>query len=818
MIPGNCRLFFFLWFAVCISLSFAQSRFEGMNVEELKKQIPPEYQKDTAAIFKKLREGNLKEKSVGSKWRRDQKSDETVQPDSLLADSLSVKKEAEKPRLSVYQKLIQHIEINPDSQLKDLEVFGLSVFEGADGQSFEAQDQAVIPSDYVVAPGDEVEITLWGRINEDFRRSVDREGMINIPRLGQVSVAGQSFGVMQKSIMERLQTMEGVQASVNMGALYASRIFIVGEVKKPGQYTVNALSNVTNALFAAGGVTSEGSLRNIQLVRNGRTVSNFDFYDFLLEGDNFNSTRLKSGDVIVVPVVKKRVAVVGNVKRSALYELKEDGSLKQVLGLAGGVTAAAWVNRIQVERYEKNEYHMVFDVKSPAKENIPDFKIQDGDIIKIFPVVEWDKNSVYLSGNVKRPGKYQYKEGLRVSDVLPGYDDCLPETYLDYAAICRKEPPTYSDRLIPFALRNALENKGSDSDILLQPRDTVVIYHRDFFEPDRFVSIMGAVTTPDTFRLMHNMRVKDLILQAGGLNDKASLDRGELYRRTFNSDSVFTEKIPFCVQCAMADDPQHNLELKKMDHVFIRPKRGWEEEKRVCLAGELQYPGEYILLEGESLGGLIRRASGFTDDAYLSAAVFTRRSVKEMEKKRNAEYIRSLESDIARLSAELASKEKSEEANQILQQQMMLLERLRNIEPIGRVVIDLNNEKSYQNFVLEDGDSLIVPKKLNTISVLGEAFNPSTFQHNPQKTTVRDYIALSGGLKDNADKHNVYVIRANGSVVNRQMENVMKYKLNPGDAVVIPQRIRYVNAYKGVLDAIDVIYKVALTTAIIAKF
>ena len=226
-------------------------------------------------------------------------------------------------------------------------------------------------------------------------------------RIGPVPVAGIPFKSMQRNIVNRIQNIEGVQASVSMGTLSDVRVFIIGDVNVPGQYTVSAMTNVTNALFYADGFSKQGSMRNVKLKRNGRTIKTFDFYDFLMAGDNFSNIRLKTGDVIFVPVVKKMAAIAGNVRRSALYELKGKTTLKDMIQLAGGLTPAAWVNRIQIERFQDNDQKVVLDLEVSSAENLPDFEIDDGDIIKIFPVVMLDKNAVYLSGNVLRPGKYE---------------------------------------------------------------------------------------------------------------------------------------------------------------------------------------------------------------------------------------------------------------------------------------------------------------------------------------------------------------------------------------------------------------------------
>lgn len=741
--------------------------------------------------------------------------------DTLKDSTLSFfpNKDTLRPELSIYERMFRGEDILPDSLLSSLEVYGYDVFNQKNVRSFSPAEMNSVPSSYPVRAGDEVNIHLWGRINENYKLTVGRDGKITIPRIGPISVAGQRFGTMQNSISQRLGSIEGVNVSVSMGELKPVGIYIVGEVKSPGFHTVNALTNVTNALFAAGGITKSGSLRNIQLKRNGKLVAEVDFYDFLLSGNDRSGLRLQSGDVILVPIAKKMVAVAGNVRRSALYELKEPTKLSEVLQLAGGVSPSAWTNRIQVERFFNNQYQVVLDIDS-TKMSLPDFIIQDGDVVKVFPVLTKGKNAVYLSGNVLRPGKYEFKEGLRIRDVIPDHNALLPECYFDYAVILRKSPPSYLERIVPFNLSNALESVDSKDNLLLQEQDEVIIYHKDYFRPDRSVSIDGAVTTPGKYKLLDNMTIRDLILQAGGLSDEASPQRGELYRRQIGNEQVTTEKIDFNTESAMMNDAAHNLILQRGDRVYIRNKKGWETERRVTLEGQVVYPGTYVIFEGETLGDLIERAGGFKPDAHLAAAVFTRKSVKKQEEKHLADYTRQLEMDILKLSAEITAKEDID-AQQMLKQQMLLKEKMSATKAMGRVVIDMTDRESYNDFSLEDGDKLYVPRNLNTISVLGEVFNPATFRYKESNPVATHYIEIAGGLKENADKKHMYVIRANGSIVTSKTTPIASIRLEPGDAVVVPAKLRYTNPHKLFVDTADAAFKItgfitAIVTLIVA--
>ncbi|HUI91233.1 MAG TPA: SLBB domain-containing protein [Chitinivibrionales bacterium] len=744
---------------------------------------------------------------------------DTLKRDTTLSlDTTAARKKIDSTGIfSIYENMLRNKIVDPDSLLKTLTIFGLDIFTGTKPTTFVPADYGATPADYIVGTGDEVIVLLWGRINEEYRLKIDRDGKINIPRIGPLPVAGLPYTALQKNILDRVQNIEGVQTTVSLGELRSIGVFIVGEVKSPGYYTVSGLSNVTNALFAAGGPTRRGSLRNIQLKRNGSTIATVDFYDFLMSGSDNTRLRLKSGDVIMVPVVKKMVAIAGNVRRSALYEIKPNTTLKEALQLAGGVSPTGWVSRIQVERYKDNQFQVVLDLTSETPGSIPDFEVQDGDVIKIFPIVEKNKNAVYLSGNVMRPGKYEYKPGIKVSDIIPDFHALQPETYFDYALVLRQEPPSFLNRLIPFNLKKALDDHASDQNIPLQPRDEVVIYSRDYFEPERNVTIDGAVTNPGQQKLLENMKVRDLIIKAGGLAEEASPQHGEIYRRNYNGEIVSTEKISFCVSCALNDDSLNNILLKKFDRVYIRTKKGWEDERRVVLKGEFVFPGEYVILEKETLGHLIERAGGFTPEAYLPAALVTRTSVQKLEQKRNDEYVNRLEEDVVKLSTDLASKgQSSADAQALLQQQMALLTKLRSQGSTGRIVIDLTVPAHYENFNLEDGDSIFVPKLMGTVSVIGEVFNPATFRFDNVNVKAKYYVEMAGGFKENASQKNVYIFKANGRIVSNKKENVMEASLAPGDVIVVPQKIEYQNNFKTFMDTVDSIFKIASILSIIA--
>ena len=714
---------------------------------------------------------------------------------------------------SVYLDMFAGRVIYPDSVIPHLLPYGYEVFSQRREPVFGPGEMGGVPASYPIRPGDELKITLWGRINDEYHLTVNREGAVSVPHnVGPVTVAGLPLSAAQKAIADRLKNIEGVSVAVSVAEIRPIGIYIVGEVGSPGFHTVSPLTSVTNALFAAGGITQRGSLRNVQLRRGGKLVAEVDFYEFLISGNDKSGLRLHAGDVIIVPVARQVAAVAGNVRRSALYELKGPAKLADILELAGGVSPAGWSGRVQVERFQDNSYHTVLDVTAAGA--APDFTVQDGDLIKVFPVLSKDQSAVYLSGNVLRPGKYEFREGMRVRDVIAGHRDLMPETYFEYAVILRKSYPSYLDRIVSFNLGRALSDAASPDNAPLEDQDQLIIYNSDYFNPDRSVMVEGAVTAPGAYKMLDNMTVRDLILQAGGLSDEASGERGELYRRHSEGESVVTRKIEFSISAAMGGDPGQNVILQRNDKIFIRSMRGWESERSVRLSGQIYYPGTYVAFEDETLGDLITRAGGFKPDAYLPAAVFTRQSVKEMEESRMRLYNNELGTDMLRLSMEMATK--GVNVSSLLEQQMTLKGLLDSVAVTGRVMIDMTNEASYKTFVLEDGDELFIPRNLSTVSVLGEVYNPATFRLDPQKTTVLHYLDIAGGPKESADRKAIYVIRANGSVIPNKAMRISSVTLSPGDVVIVPAKIRYPNNFKVFIDAADATLKVGSFLAAIA--
>ncbi len=351
----------------------------------------------------------------------------------------------------------------------DLKPFGYYFFREAAVNVTADRRDIPVPMNYMVGPGDEVKILLWGRVNGQHDLVVDRDGKIVLPQIGPIYVAGLTFEEMSKKVISQAHQIVGASVDISMGSLKTIPVFVLGDVCRPGTYTVGSLATVTDALLMAGGPTDIGSMRRIQVRRKGRIAGSFDLYDLFLKGDRSGDMTLHRDDVVFVPVVGPIVGVAGNVRRPAIYELKGDAELEHVFALAGGIIPSAYLQQIQVSRVQNNERQVIVDLNNRELGKSTGFQMQDADLVRVFSVVDIDRNAVHLAGNVRRPGKFEYKPGMRVRDLIGGMDNLLDETSLDYALIKRVRLPERSTMLVPFSLRRLFMEKDAAADIELKP-------------------------------------------------------------------------------------------------------------------------------------------------------------------------------------------------------------------------------------------------------------------------------------------------------------------------------------------------------------
>ena len=374
----------------------------------------------------------------------------------------------------------------------DLKPFGYDFFADASIRILTDRKDIPVPRKYVIGPGDEVKLLLWGRVNAQYSLTVDRNGKITIPQIGPLFVAGMTFDEMSKQIIKQSEQIVGTNVDISMGSLKTIPVFILGDVRRPGSYTIGSFATITDALLLAGGPTEIGSMRHVQLKRAGKLITTFDLYDLLLKGDKSKDVTLMEGDVVFVPVTGPLVGIAGNVRRPAIYELRDRYDLESVIELAGGIIPTAYTQQIQVERIIKNERQVAIDINDKNLEKASRVKLQDADLVKIFSIVDMNMNVVYLNGNVKRPGKYEVKEGMKLGDLIKDATELLPETYFEYGLIKRLNPPGMETVLIPFSLTNLLK-KDPTSNLELNPRDRVYIFSRWFFKDRPLVTIEGEI-------------------------------------------------------------------------------------------------------------------------------------------------------------------------------------------------------------------------------------------------------------------------------------------------------------------------------------
>jgi len=751
------------------------------------------------------------------------------------------KQAEEKPsRIEVLLSRPAQAEVNDVS--RDLKQFGYDVFNKSI-TTFAPVTNVPVGSDYVIGPGDSFSLTLWGRVDAQYTLLVDRNGQIVLPEVGALKVWGMKFGDLEAYLQHELaRKYTDFKMSVTMDRLRTIRVFVVGEAAAPGTYAISSLSTVINALFAAGGPSKNGSLRKIRLSRNTSDPAEIDLYGFLLGGDKTKDARLQDGDTIFVPLIGPVVGVAGNVKRPAIYEMAAPMTLRQVLDLAGGVTFSGWLQRVQVERVSNHERRIAVDLDisrdgSGTVSSVQNTQLQDGDMVKVFGVASQDEKVVRLDGHALRPGKYEWKPGLRLKDVLTCYEILRAQPNTDYGEIIRLIPPDLHPITIPFNLGKLLAGETSQN-IELAQYDTIRVFKWDKRISEK-VTISGMVFDPNEYRLVPDMKVKDLIETAGGLQKNAYLRTAEITRRHISQEGMTTEKIEINLEKALAGDPENNIALRDYDYLVIRPIPDLQFGLTVEIAGEVRFPGVYPIQKRETLSSLIERAGGYTEQAYLQGAVFTRKSAMEIQRRRLDELIRQVEQSMLSaaqrsMSGALdADTAKTEQAS--LEAKKELLTKLRAAEITGRVVVRLTPleelRRSKYDFELENGDRLRVPQTPGVVHVVGEVFNQTSLVHE-RGETVSYYLRRVGGMTKEADKKQVSVVKADGSVISIAQGNrgrlifwdsqynqwsfggFMSLRLEAGDTIVVPRKIDKSQWLRTTKDITQILANIAVTAGV----
>ena len=496
--------------------------------------------------------------------------------------------------------------------------FGLDVFQrGAAKTDLLPMDLPVGP-DYVVGPGDGLAIDLWGGVSQRLMRTVDREGRVSLPEAGPVLVSGKTLGDIQDQVQRILRTQfRDVSADVSLLRLRTVRVYVVGEVAAPGAYDISSLSTPLNALFTAGGVTLGGSLRQLEHYRGSQLVEKVDAYDLLLHGVRRNVQRLESGDSLRVPPLGPTVIVDGMVRRPATYEIRAERNLEDVLDLAGGILPAAALRHIEVQRLVAHEKRTMFSLDlgeasdaEAVRRQMRQFAVQDGDQIHIFPIAPYNTAAVYLEGHVLRPGRYSYREGMKLTDVIASYKDLLPEPSGRYAEIIRLKAPDYRPVVESFDLTKALENPASAPE--LQPLDTVRIFGRYDFEAAPEIIVTGEVRSPGRYATSGQQHLRDVLYQAGGVSPDAWLDSAQVFRiQPDGTTRVFSVNL----RNALDGNALDNLLLEPRDRVLVHRQPELADPRSVYVQGDVAHPGRYPLAGNMRASDLIRSAGGLLRSA-----------------------------------------------------------------------------------------------------------------------------------------------------------------------------------------------------------
>jgi polysaccharide export outer membrane protein len=595
---------------------------------------------------------------------------------------------------------------------RPVERFGLDVFrKGEIDPAYLPMDLPVGPS-YVVGPGDSLAFDLWGGISQRFLRTVDREGRVALPEAGPVLVSGRTLGDVQQEVQRILRTQfRDVSADVSLQRLRTVRVYVVGNVVSPGAYDVSSLSTPLNALFTAGGVTQQGSLRRLQHYRGKQLVEEVDAYDLLLHGIRGDLQRLENGDSLLVPSLGPVVTVDGMVRRPALYELHSEKTLEDALDLAGGILPAATLRHIEVQRLVAHEKRTMLTAEigetsdpDAVSAKLRSFAVQDGDDIHIFPIAPYNSASIYLEGHVLRPGRYSYKPEMKLTDLISSYSDLLPEPSTRYAEIIRLHAPDYHPVVETFDLSAALEHPETAPQ--LQPLDTVRIYGRFDFEPRPEVLITGEVRSPGQYRTSGEQHLRDAIYQAGGVTPDAWLDSAQLFRQ--EPDGT-TRVFSINLRDALSGDPLNNVLVKPRDRILVHRQPEQISPPTVFVRGDVARPGRYPLAANMRVSDLVQSAGGLLRSANPDAGDLTH-------------YV------IASSSGERV---------QVGHQGLSLAAAL--------------SGKEDENFLLHDGDVLTVPQQAGwndigaTVTLRGEVRKPGVYGIKPGDR-LSSLLKRAGGL------------------------------------------------------------------------
>lgn len=661
-----------------------------------------------------------------------------------------------------------------------IKVFGRDIFYSSN-LTFEPSMNIATPTDYRLGPGDQVVIEVWGASEANIVQKVTPDGYISIPDVGPIAVNGLTVQAASNRIRAKLSKIySGMKTAnvdlstnvkVSLGQIRTIQVNIMGEVARPGTYALSSFSTVFHALYKAGGVSPIGSLRNIKVVRGGRTVATIDVYDYILQGRSHTDIRLQEGDVILASPYEALVMIQGKIKRPMYYEMKSSESIATLINYAGGFSDDAYASSITVERSNAKER----TICTVDEMHYNDFKMKDGDVVSIGAILDRYDNRVEIKGAVYRPGSYAIGQDIRtVRDLILKADGLLEEAFTNRGVLHRENPDRKLE-IISVNTKGILD--GTEPDIALQKNDALFIPSIYDLEAKGTLEINGEVFAPGIFPFAANTKLEDLIIMAGGLTEAASTVRVDVTRRFTDNKSTkkqkeISETYTFSVKDGFVIEGEQGFILEPYDQVFVRRSPGYTPKINVTINGEVEFEGNYALNErNERLSDVIKQAGGLTEFAYLEGARLERQLTYE-------EYLQAKE-----LMAMVVSNNKVDGNDSIV------VPEVTRTYPVGINLVEImKNPHSAIDPVLHDGDVIIIPQLMTTVSISGSVRKPNSIVYDPKKD-LKDYISEAGGYAERARKSGTFILYPNGHI-KELGRNASAKNIIGGSKIIVPQKAK----------------------------
>jgi len=657
------------------------------------------------------------------------------------------------------------------------QVFGRNIFNTRN-LTFEPSVNLATPSNYRLGPGDEVIIDIWGASQNTIRQQISPEGTINIQKIGPVNLSGMTVSAANDYLKNALNKIyNGLNNTTDptsdirltLGNIRTIQINVMGEVVQPGTYALSSFSTVFHALYRAGGVSDIGSLRNVQLVRNGKNIATIDVYEFIMKGNTQDDIRLQEGDVVIVPAYDVLVKISGKVKRPMRFEMKKDENLATLIKYAGGFEADAYTRSLRVVRQNGEEYEV--NTVKDIDYNI--YKMRNGDVVTAEAILNRFTNKLEIRGAVYRPGIYQLSGKLNtIRELVHEAQGLTGDAFLNRAVLYRQREDLTSE-VVQIDIKSIMD--GTSPNLALMKNDILYIPSIHDLEDRGNVTVHGEVAHPDSYPYADNMTLEDLIIQAGGLKEAASTVRIDISRRIKNPRSTadndtIGQMYTFSLKDGFVIDGQPGFILEPYDQVYVRRSPGYQAQQNVAIEGEILFGGNYAMTSREErLSDLVNKAGGPTNYAYLRGAKLTR-VANASEKKRMGDVIRLMSRQLG---------------------EAMIDSLGIRVEDTFTVGIDLekalSNPKSNADLVLREGDVISIPKNTNTVTINGAVMVPNTVSYMKGKN-VDYYLNQAGGCSDNARKSKKFIVYMNGQVT--KVKGSGKKQIEPGCEIIVPGKAK----------------------------